>query len=114
MRRARVRNVGADLTVSVDASIGFDPTMARRVPARPGSARGVGDDGSAASSIPVPVPGSAVSGPVVDVSWSVAQVAPEEVLIRLHSERLVQNGGHSHPHAAVNCAFCRRAAAAYR
>jgi hypothetical protein len=107
--------VGADLTVSVDASIGFDPTMVRRMPARPRSARGVGDDlGGNASNAPVPVPSSAVSGPVVDVTWSVPQAAPEEVLVRLQSERVAQNGGYSHPHAAVNCAFCRRAAAAYR
>lgn len=106
--------MGADLTVSVDASIGFDPAMVRRMPARL-PARGVGDDaGSAASSAPVPVPPSAVSGPVVDVSWSVAQAAPEEVLVRLQSERLALHGGYSHPHAAVDCAFCRRAAAAYR
>ena len=106
--------MGADLTVSVDASIGFDPTMLRRMPAQL-PARGVGDAaGGNASNTPVPVPASAVSGPVVDVSWSTPQAAPEEVLVRLQSERLAQNGGHSHPHAAVNCAFCRRAAAAYR
>jgi hypothetical protein len=106
--------VGAALTVSVDAPTGFDPAMVRRMAARL-PARGVGDSaGSAASSAPVPVPSSAVSGPVVDVSWSVPQAAPEEVLIRLQSERLALNRGYSHPHAAVECAFCRRAAAAYR
>jgi hypothetical protein len=106
--------VGADLTVSVDASIGFDPTMVRRVPARL-PARGVGDGaGGNASNAPVPVPASALSGPVVDVTWSVPQAAPEEVLVRLQSERLALNRGYSHPHAAVDCAFCRRAAAAYR
>ena len=106
--------MGADLTVSVDASIGFDPTMLRRIPAQL-PARGVGDvAGGSAPAAPVPVPASAVWGPVVDVSWSVPQAAPEEVLVRLQSERLAQNGGHSHPHAAINCAFCRRAAGAYR
>ena len=106
--------MGVALTVSVDAPIGLDPAMARRMPARL-PARGVGDDvGGAASNVPVPVPPSAVSGPVVDVSWSVPQAAPEEILVRLQSERLALNGGYSHPHAAVDCAFCRRAAAAYR
>ncbi len=89
--------------------------MVRRIPARPGSARGVGDDaGGNASNAPVLVPASALSGPVVDVSWSVTQAAPEEILVRLQSERLALNGGYSHPHAGADCAFCRRAAAAYR
>jgi hypothetical protein len=103
-----------ELTASVDSSIGFDPAMVRRVPARL-PARGVGDgSGSGASTAPVPVPPSAVAGPVVDVSFTVPQVAPEEVLVRLQSERAALNGGYNHPHAAVDCAFCRRAVAAYR
>lgn len=103
-----------DLTVSIDAPIAFDPAIVRRVPARV-PARGVGDgSGGAASTAAVPVPASEVSGPVVDVSFTVPQVAPEEVLVRLQSERAALNGGYSHPHAAVDCAFCRRAAAAYR
>lgn len=106
--------MGVELTASVAAPIGLDPAMVRRVPARL-PARGVGDgSGGGASTAPVPVPPSAVSGPVVDVSFTVAQVAPEDVLVRLQSERAVQNGGYSHPHASVDCAFCRRAAAAYR
>jgi len=107
--------VGLDLTARVDTLIAFEPAMmVRRMPARL-PARGVGDgSGSAASTAPVPVPPSAVSGPVVDVSFTVSEVAPEDVLVRLQSERVVQNGGYSHPHAAADCAFCRRAAAAYR
>jgi hypothetical protein len=113
-RRARVLDVGAALTVGDGAPIGFDPAMVRRVPARL-PARGVGDDaGGAAPYAPVPVPPAAVLGPIVDVSWSVPQVAPEEVLVRLQTERASANGGYGHPHAAVECAFCRRAAAAYR
>jgi len=88
--------------------------MVRRMPARL-PARGIGDDaGGNASNAPLPVPASAVTGPVVDVTWSVPQAAPEEVLVRLQSERLALNRGYGHPHAAVDCAFCRRAAAAYR
>jgi hypothetical protein len=104
--------VGAALTAVADASIAFDPTMVRRIPARlpPPDV----SDGGGASNVPVPVPPSAVSGPVVDVSWSVPQVEPEEVLVRLQSERAALNSGYGHPHAAVNCAFCRRAAAVYR
>jgi hypothetical protein len=103
-----------ELTASIDAPIAFDPAMVRRMPARL-PARSVGDGPSgAASTLPVPVPPSAVSGPVVDVSFTVAEVAPEEILVRLQSERAALNGGYNHPHAAVNCAFCRRAAAAYR
>jgi hypothetical protein len=106
--------VGVELTASVDAPIGFDPAMVRRMPARL-PARGVGDgSGSGASTAPVPVPPSTVSGAVVDVSFTVPQVVPEEVLVRLQSERAALNGGYSHPHAAVDCAFCRRAAALYR
>jgi hypothetical protein len=108
--------VGVELTNSIDASIGFDPTMVRRMPARL-PARGVGDSsGGTASTAPVPVPSSASSsrGPVVDVTFTVAQAAPEEVLVRLQSERAALNGGYSHPHTAVDCAFCRRAVAAYR
>jgi len=86
--------------------------MVRRVPARLPPA--VSGDDSSASNAPVPIPASAVSGPVVDVSWSVPQVEPEVVLVRLQTERAASNSGYSHPHAAVNCAFCRRAAAAYR
>lgn len=106
--------MGAELTVTVDAPIGFDPAMVRRMPARL-PARGVGDgSGSAASTAPVPIPASAVAGPVVDVSFTAAQAAPEDLLVRLQSERVAQNGGYNHPHAATDCAFCRRAAAAYR
>jgi len=106
--------VGVDLTARVDTLIAFEPAMVRRMPARL-PARGVGDgSGSAASTAPVPVPPSAVSGPVVDVSFTVPEAAPEDVLVRLQSERAVQNGGYSHPHVAADCAFCRRAAAAYR
>jgi hypothetical protein len=108
--------VGVELTANSAAPIALDPAMVRRMPARL-PARGVGDgSGGAASTAPVPIPPSASAswGPVVDVSFTVPQVAPEEVLVRLQSERAALNGGYSHPHAAVDCAFCRRAAAAYR
>ncbi len=88
--------------------------MVRRLPSRL-PARGVGGDaGGDAPRAPVAVPPSEVSGPVVDVSWSVPQVSPDDVIVRLQSERAAVRGGYTHPHAAADCAFCRRAAAAYR
>ncbi len=111
-RRATVTDVGVALTAVADASIVYDATRVRRVPARLPPADLT--DGGGASRAPVPVPPSAVSGPVVDVSWFVPQVEPEEVLVRLQTERAALNSGYGHPHAAMSCAFCRRAAAAYR
>jgi hypothetical protein len=64
--------------------------------------------------VPITRAQALVSGPVVDVSWSVSTVEPEEVIARLQTERAAAHAGFSHPHAAVGCAFCRRAAAVYR
>lgn len=106
--------MGQELTIGTDAAQAREATqtIVRRVPA-PVAPRGVADDRVAR---PVPLASSlaTAAGPVVDVSWSVPTAEPEEVIARLQTERAAARGGFSHPHAAVDCAFCRRAVAAYR
>jgi hypothetical protein len=104
--------VGHELTITADAAQAQSPPLVRRVPA-PVAPRGVADDRMARQ--PVPIASSlATARPVVDVSWSVPTAEPEEVIARLQTERAAARGGFSHPHVAVDCAFCRRAVAAYR
>ena len=106
--------MGQQLTIGADAVQAQSPALVRRVPA-PVAPRGVADDAIARVARPVPISSAlANAGPVVDVSWSVPTAEPEEVIARLQTERAAARGGFSHPHAAVDCAFCRRAVAAYR
>jgi hypothetical protein len=121
--------VGQELTIGLDARSDGAQALARRVPAV--TVRAVVDvarQHAGAARAPVPIAaaqaksggmsggmsGRMSAGPIVDVSWSVSTVEPEEVIARLQSERVAAHAGFSHPHAAVGCAFCRRAAAVYR
>ncbi len=113
--------MGQELTIGLDARSDGAQALARRVPAL--TVRAVVDvarQPAGAARAPVPIAASqamsagASAGPVVDVSWSASTVEPEEVIARLQTERAAAHAGFSHPHAAVGCAFCRRAAAVYR
>jgi hypothetical protein len=109
--------VGQELTIGLDARSDGAQALARRVPAV--TVRAVVDVArphAGAARAPVPIATSQVlaAGSVVDVSWSASTVEPEEVIARLQTERAAARAGFSHPHAAVGCVFCRRAAAVYR
>jgi hypothetical protein len=99
--------VGKDLTVTVDAPAQDRPRPIDRVAWREN-----------VRPVPVEMPAAeplALAAPVVvDVDWSEPAADPEQVITALRAERAKIHGGFSHPHTAVGCAFCRRAAAAYR
>jgi hypothetical protein len=103
--------VGQELTIGLDARSDGAQALARRVPR---AVAQLEQERAARAPMPITAAQSLVAGPIVDVSWSVATVEPEEVLVRLQTERMATRAGFSHPHTAVGCAFCRRAAAVYR
>jgi hypothetical protein len=102
--------VGKDLTVRLDT-----PAQDRsRLPARPID-RVAWRESVKPSAVETAAEAPALAAQsVVDVDWSQAVVDPERVIATLRAERTHINGGFNHPHTAVGCVFCRRAAAAYR
>jgi hypothetical protein len=109
--------VGEELTIGVDARSDGARRLARRVPSVTSRAFvdfARGQAGAARAPVPIMASQAMAAGLVVDVSWSAFTAEPEEIITRLQTERAAAHAGFSHPHTAVGCVFCRRAAAAYR